>query len=59
MCENLLQVSDDITAKQAVSEETQARIDSARKGYRMCSEYNAALFFCISDLAGKCCYKTV
>ncbi|GAX77074.1 hypothetical protein CEUSTIGMA_g4520.t1 [Chlamydomonas eustigma] len=45
-------VSDDITAKQAVSEETQTRIDSARKGYRMCGEYNAALFFCISDLAG-------
>ncbi len=45
-------VSDDITSKQAVAEETQTRIDSARKGYRMCGEFNAALFFCIADLAG-------
>ena len=46
------QVSDDITAKQAVAEETQERIDAARRGYRPCGEYNAALFFCIADLAG-------
>ena len=49
-----LQVSDDISAKQAVAEETQGRIDLARKGYRTCGEYNAALFFCIADLAGEC-----
>ena len=30
------QVSDDITAKQAVAEETQERIDAARRGYRPC-----------------------
>jgi dynein heavy chain len=45
-------VSDDISAKQAVAEETQAKIDAARRGYRSCGEYNAVLFFCIADLAG-------
>jgi dynein heavy chain len=51
-CVIKLQVSDDISAKQAVAEETQTKIDAARRGYRPCGEYNAVLFFCIADLAG-------
>ncbi|KAF5843852.1 dynein heavy chain and region D6 of dynein motor-domain-containing protein, partial [Dunaliella salina] len=46
------QISNDITQKQAVAEETQGKIDVARRGYRPCGEYNAILFFCIADLGG-------
>lgn len=35
-----------------VAEETQTKIDAARRGYRPCGEYGAVLFFCIADLAG-------
>lgn len=47
-----MQISDDIGQKQAVAEETQIKIDEARRGYRTCGEYNATLFFTIADMGG-------
>lgn len=34
-----------------VAERTQGAIDEARTGYQPCGGYNAALFFCIRDMA--------
>ncbi|KAL6751111.1 dynein heavy chain 5 [Haematococcus lacustris] len=45
-------VSNDITEKEVVAEQTQAAIDEARVGFSPCGAYNAVLFFCIRDMAG-------
>eukprot|EP00198_Chlamydomonas_reinhardtii_P010624 XP_001699961.1 dynein heavy chain 4 [Chlamydomonas reinhardtii] len=44
-------LSDDISAKQAVAEKTQAALDAARTRYRAVAEMSAAVFFAIADLA--------
>ena len=44
-------VSDEISEKQKVADETQAEIDEAREGYKSCGAYNSVLFFTIRDLA--------
>ena len=44
-------VSDEISEKQKVADETQVEIDEAREGYKPCGAYNAVLFFTIRDLA--------
>ena len=44
-------VSDEISEKQKVADETQIEIDAAREGYKPCGAYNAVLFFTIRDLA--------
>jgi dynein heavy chain len=46
-------VSNDIQMKEVVAEETQAEIDEARTGYKPGGAYNAILFFCIRDMAGR------
>ncbi|MEW5313906.1 MAG: hypothetical protein WDW38_005438 [Sanguina aurantia] len=45
-------VSVEIQEKEAVAARTQAAIDAARTGYKPCGGYNAALFFCVRDMAG-------
>ena len=42
-------VSDEISEKQKVADETQAEIDEAREGYKSCGSYNSVLFFTIRD----------
>lgn len=44
-------LSEEISAKQEVAEETQKEIESTRLGYLPVAEHSAVLFFCISDLA--------
>jgi dynein heavy chain len=44
-------IADDIAAKQVVAAETEATIDSVRKGYKPVAFRAQLLFFCISDLA--------
>lgn len=44
-------LSEEISAKQAIAEETQAKIESTRLGYLPVAEHSSILFFCISDLA--------
>ena len=44
-------LSEEISAKQEIAEETQKEIESTRLGYLPVAEHSAVLFFCISDLA--------
>lgn len=44
-------LSEEISAKQAVAEETQKEIEQTRLGYLPVAEHSSILFFCISDLA--------
>ncbi|GIL82190.1 hypothetical protein Vretifemale_11083, partial [Volvox reticuliferus] len=44
-------LSNDISAKQAVAERTQAALDAARRRYRPVAEVAATVFFAIADLA--------
>lgn len=44
-------LSEEISAKQAVAEETQKEIEETRLGYLPVAEHSSILFFCISDLA--------
>lgn len=43
-------LSDEITAKQKVAEETEVKIDAARQGYVPVADRAQVLFFCVSDL---------
>ena len=45
------QLSNEITEKQAVAEETEKKIDEARLGYRSIAVHSTILFFSIADLA--------
>ncbi|GFR46074.1 hypothetical protein Agub_g7539 [Astrephomene gubernaculifera] len=45
-------LSNDISAKQAVAERTQAALDAARRRYGPVAEVAATVFFAIADLAG-------
>ena len=45
-------VSNEISEKQAIADETQREIDEARKAYSPCGAFNSVLFFCIADMAG-------
>ena len=44
-------VSNEIAKAQEEAEKTEIEIDAARLNYKPSGEYNAVLFFCISDLA--------
>lgn len=44
-------LSDDISKKQAVAEETEKKIDDARLGYKPIAVHSTVLFFSIADLA--------
>ena len=44
-------LSEEISAKQEIAEETQKEIELTRMGYLPVAEHSAILFFCISDLA--------
>ncbi|KAI8468854.1 MAG: dynein heavy chain 8 [Monoraphidium minutum] len=44
-------LGNDVAAKQAAAEETEAAIDGARAAYAPAGAHASALFFCISDLA--------
>ena len=43
--------SDDISEKQKIADETEAKIDEARKGYKPIAKHCTILFFCVTDLA--------
>ncbi|XP_078488802.1 dynein axonemal heavy chain 7 isoform X2 [Ciona intestinalis] len=44
-------LANEISEKQAIAEETEKKIDTARMGYKPISIHSAILFFCITDLA--------
>ncbi|EFJ27757.1 hypothetical protein SELMODRAFT_94851 [Selaginella moellendorffii] len=44
-------LSEDISAKQKIAEETEVKIDNARSGYKPVAKVTAILFFCVSDMA--------
>uniref|UniRef100_H2Y7L7 Dynein axonemal heavy chain 7 n=1 Tax=Ciona savignyi TaxID=51511 RepID=H2Y7L7_CIOSA len=44
-------LANEISEKQAIAEETEQKIDTARMGYKPISIHSAILFFCITDLA--------
>jgi dynein heavy chain len=44
-------LSEEISAKQEIAEETQKEIEETRLGYMPVAEHSAILFFCISDFA--------
>jgi dynein heavy chain len=44
-------LSEEISAKQEIAEETQKEIEATRLGYLPVAEHSSILFFCISDLA--------
>jgi dynein heavy chain, axonemal len=44
-------LSEDISAKQEIAEETQSEIERTRMGYLPVAAHSSILFFCISDLA--------
>jgi dynein heavy chain len=44
-------LSEEISAKQEIAEETQKEIESTRMGYLPVAEHSSILFFCISDFA--------
>lgn len=44
-------LSEEISAKQEVAEETQKEIEQTRQGYLPVAEHSSILFFCISDFA--------
>ena len=44
-------LSEEISAKQEIAEETQKEIEQTRQGYLPVAEHSSILFFCISDLA--------
>ncbi|CAF0988415.1 unnamed protein product, partial [Didymodactylos carnosus] len=43
-------ISDEISKKQKVAEETAKKIESSRQDYKPIAEYSAILFFCLNDL---------
>lgn len=43
-------ISDDISKKQKIAEETAKKIEASRQDYRPIAEYSAILFFCLNDL---------
>ncbi|XP_039266483.2 dynein axonemal heavy chain 7-like isoform X2 [Styela clava] len=44
-------LANEISEKQAIAEETEKKIDTARMGYTPIAEHSSVLFFCITDLA--------
>lgn len=51
---NILQsskvLSDDISAKQKISDETEAKIDEARAGYKPVAHHASLLYFAVTDM---------
>lgn len=51
---NILQsskvLSDDISEKQQIADETELKIDEARAGYKPVAHYTSILYFCVSDM---------
>jgi dynein heavy chain, axonemal len=45
-------LSEEITEKQVIADQTQTEIESTRMGYMPVAIHSSILFFCISDLAG-------
>ncbi|KAJ1518663.1 Dynein heavy chain 7, axonemal [Coelomomyces lativittatus] len=43
-------LSNEITEKQKISDETEKKIDETRDSYRLIAYYSAALFFCVTEL---------
>jgi len=43
-------ISDEISKKQKVAEETAKKIEASRQDYKPIAEYSAILFFCLNDL---------
>ena len=43
--------ADDISEKQKIADETEMKIDEARKGYKPIAKHCTILFFCVTDLA--------
>lgn len=44
-------LSEEITVKQVIADETSLEIDATRNGYRPVAKHSSTLFFCIADLA--------
>jgi hypothetical protein len=44
-------LSDEISEKQKIADETEVKIDSARAGYRPVAKHSSILFFCVADMA--------
>ena len=43
-------ISDEISKKQKIAEETAKKIEASRQDYKSIAEYSAILFFCLNDL---------
>ena len=43
-------ISDEISKKQKIAEETAKKIEGSRQDYKPIAEYSAILFFCLNDL---------
>lgn len=43
-------ISDEISKKQKIAEETAKKIEASRQDYKPIAEYSAILFFCLNDL---------
>ena len=44
-------LSDEISEKQKIADETEVKIDAARAGYRPVAKHSSILFFCVADMA--------
>ncbi|KAJ7549209.1 hypothetical protein O6H91_07G045600 [Diphasiastrum complanatum] len=44
-------LAEEISKKQKIAEETEAKIDEARNGYKPVAKLTSVLFFCVSDMA--------
>ena len=44
-------LSDEISEKQQISDETEAKIDEARAGYKPVAHHSSILYFAVTDLA--------
>ena len=47
-------LSDDISAKQKVADETEIKIDETRAKYRPVAKHVSLLFFCVADMVRRC-----
>lgn len=44
-------LSDEISEKQKIADETEVKIDAARAGYKPVAHHSSILYFCVTDMA--------
>lgn len=44
-------LSDEISEKQKIADETEIKIDTARAGYKPVAHHSSLLYFCVTDMA--------